>query len=72
MDWVSQYVDLDYMLWIKWLMSPIVITFVILPLIILLLIYISSLNLYIYKAHRKRLVRRLTEYVEQGDFWLGG
>jgi len=72
MDWVSQYVDLDYMLWIKWLMSPIIITFVILPLIILLLIYISSLYLYIYKAHRKRLIRRLTEYVEQGDFWLGG
>ena len=40
--------------------------------VILLLIYISSLYLYIYKAHRKRLIRRLTEYVEQGDFWLGG
>lgn len=72
LDWVAQYVDLDYMLWIKWLMSPIIITFVILPLVILLLIYVSSLYLYIYKAHRKRLIRRLTEYVEQRDFWSGG
>eukprot|EP00092_Neocalanus_flemingeri_P071266 GFUD01087582.1.p1 GENE.GFUD01087582.1~~GFUD01087582.1.p1 ORF type:complete len:370 (+),score=92.61 GFUD01087582.1:112-1221(+) len=72
LDWVSQYVDLDYMMWIKWLMSPIIITFVILPCIILLLIYVSSLILYIYKAHRKRLIRRLATYVEQGDFWLGG
>jgi len=72
LDWVSLYVDLDYIMWIKWLMSPIIITFVILPCIILLLIYISSLYLYIYKAHRTRLIRRLATYVEHGDFWLGG
>jgi len=72
LDWVSQYVDLDYMMWIKWLMSPIIITFVILPCVILLLIYVSSLFLYIYKAHRKRLIKRLATYVEHGDFWLGG
>ena len=39
---------------------------------ILLLIYVSSLVLHIYKAHRKRLIRRLQEYVEQGDLLLGG
>jgi len=72
LNWVSQYVDLDYMMWIKWLMSPIILTFVILPCIILLLIYVSSLFLYIYKAHRKRLMRSLATYVEHGDFWLGG
>ena len=39
---------------------------------ILLLIYVSSLVLHIYKAHRKRLIRRLTEAVEHGDLLLGG
>jgi len=77
LDWVSQYVDLDYMLWIKWLLSPIIITFVILPLIILILIYVSSLSLYIYQAHRKRLIRKVTSVVEQGEisadlFWAAG
>ena len=40
--------------------------------VILLLIYVSSLVLHIYKAHRKRLIRRLTEAVEHGDLLLGG
>ena len=74
LEWVGQYVDLDYMLWVrkyfffsvnhklcftqvKWLLSPIIITFVILPLLLLTLIYVSSLSLYIYQAHRKRLIR---------------
>ena len=42
---------------VKWLLSPIIITFVILPLVLLTLIYVSSLSLYIYQAHRKRLIR---------------
>ena len=40
--------------------------------VILILIYVSSLVLHIYKAHRKRLIKRLQEYVEQGDLLLGG
>jgi len=77
LNWVGQYVDLDYMLWIKWLLSPIIITFVILPLLILILIYVSSLSLYIYRAHRKRLIRKVTSAVEQGEisadlFWAAG
>ena len=31
-DWVGEYVDIDFVIFIKWLMSPIIITFVILPL----------------------------------------
>ena len=31
-DWVGQYVDIDFVIFIKWLMSPIIITFCILPL----------------------------------------
>jgi len=76
-NWVGQYVDLDYMLWIKWLLSPIILTFVILPLLLLILIYVSSLTLYIYQAHRKRLIRKVASYVEQGEisadmFWAAG
>ena len=43
--------------------------------VILVLIYFSVLVLHIYRAHRKRLIRRLTEYVEHGtmgDLLLGG
>jgi len=69
---VAQYVDIDYVIFIKWLMSPIILTFLILPCVILILLYVSSLILHIYKAHRKRLIRRLTGYVEQGDLLLGG
>jgi len=72
LDWVGQYVDLDYMMWVRWVLSPIILTFVILPAVILVLIYISSLCLYIYRAHRQRLLRRFTTYVEQGDFWTAG
>jgi len=74
-DWVSDYVDIDFVIFIKWLMSPIILTFVILPCVILALIYVSVLVLHIYRAHRKRLIRRLTEYVEHGtmgDLLLGG
>ena len=69
---ISEYIDIDYAIFIKWLMSPIILMFVILPCVILLLIYISALVLYIYKVHRRRLIRRLTEYAEQGDLMRGG
>ena len=46
-----------YLVQVKWLLSPIILTFVILPLVLLTLIYVSSLSLYIYQAHRQRLMR---------------
>ena len=67
---VGDYVDLDYMLWLRWLLSPLVITFVILPLVILFFIYLSSLILYVYK-HREG-PQRLVEAVEQRDFYHAG
>ena len=30
-DMVSDYIDIDFVIFIKWLMSPIILTFVILP-----------------------------------------
>ena len=69
---VSEYIDIDYAIFLKWLMSPIILTFLILPCVILVLIYVSALVLYIYRVHRRRLIRRLTEYAEAGDIMKGG
>lgn len=69
---LSHYVDVDYMLWVRWLLSPLFLTFVILPSLIVIFIYTSAIILYIYRAHRNRLVNRLQDYVEQGDFWTAG
>ena len=30
--WVGEYVDIDFVIFLKWMMSPIIITFCILPL----------------------------------------
>jgi len=72
-----KYVDIDYnyVLWLNWLLTPVIICFVILPLFILVFIYVSAIVLYIYRAHRNRLMRRLQTVVEQGDyndFWMAG
>ena len=67
-DGLAAYVDLDYMLWIRWLLSPLILTFV-LPVLILLFIYLTALTLYVYRAHRKRLLRRLQQTVFEAGFW---
>lgn len=73
LDILATYVDLDYVLWIRWLLSPLILTFVILPSLILLFIYLTALVLYIYRAHRQRLLRRLQQTVfEDRDFWEAG
>jgi len=69
---INQYVDIDYMLWIRWLLSPVFLCFVILPSLILVFIYITSIILYIHRFHRLRLLNRLQNSVEQGDFWSAG
>jgi len=69
---VNQYIDIDYMLWIRWLLSPIFLCFVILPSLILVFIYISAIILYIYRIHRLRLLNRIQDSVGQGDFWTAG
>ena len=73
LDGLATYVDLDYMLWIRWLLSPIILTFFILPTLIVIFIYLTALILYIYRAHRKRLLHRLQQTVfEDRDFWEAG
>lgn len=45
-----RYIDLDFTLWLSWLLAPLLITFI-LPFIIVVLLYTTALILYIYKLH---------------------
>lgn len=45
------YVDIDYSLWLSWLLMPLLITFL-LPAIIVLLFYLSAIIFHIYKLYR--------------------
>lgn len=51
---IVEYIDVDFTLWLTWLLMPLLITFL-LPLVIALLLYSTSIILYIYKLHRVRL-----------------
>lgn len=53
-DIIVEYIDVDFTLWLSWLLMPLLITFL-LPLVIVLLLYSTSILLYIYKLHRGRL-----------------
>ncbi|XP_014675669.1 PREDICTED: transmembrane protein 68-like [Priapulus caudatus] len=57
--------DLDYMRWVLWLITPVIIV-LLLPLIIMILLYGSALFLTIHK-HRHRLY----EVLESRDVWEG-
>lgn len=53
-DKVVDYVDIDFTLWLTWLLTPLIVT-LLLPMVIVLLLYATSLILYVYKLHRARL-----------------
>nr|XP_018916703.1 PREDICTED: transmembrane protein 68 [Bemisia tabaci] len=53
-DFLVEYVDIDYSLWLTWVLTPIIITFL-LPAVIILLLYMSAIIFFIYKWHRERL-----------------
>lgn len=57
--------------WFGWLMTPVVIAFL-LPLAILIFIWSSSLILYIHRVHKRRLMRRLREAVNERDIVKAG
>ncbi|KAH0548373.1 transmembrane protein 68 [Cotesia glomerata] len=48
------FIDVDFTLWLSWVLMPLLITFL-LPIIILLLLYMTAAIFYIYKLHRGRL-----------------
>ncbi|XP_069687602.1 DGAT1/2-independent enzyme synthesizing storage lipids isoform X2 [Periplaneta americana] len=64
-DIIVDYIDLDFTLWLTWILAPLVITFL-LPLVIVFLFYLSGLIFYIYKLHRHRL-----RHAYETDFWDG-
>lgn len=49
-----QYIDIDYSLWVSWVLTPLIISFL-LPVVIVLLLYTNALILYVYKLHWLRL-----------------
>lgn len=51
---LGRYIDVPYTLWLWWLFTPILVV-CLLPVFILILLYITSMLLYIYKLHRQRL-----------------
>ncbi|XP_026281681.1 transmembrane protein 68 isoform X2 [Frankliniella occidentalis] len=51
---IVQYIDIDFTLWLTWALAPVIITFL-LPVVIVLLLYLTSIMLYIYRWHRHRL-----------------
>lgn len=63
----GQYVDLDYSIWLYRLLTPLMLTFV-LPTLFVLLIYLSISFLYVYKLHR--LVESLFLYVIRICFYI--
>lgn len=48
---LGQFIDIDYSCWMWRILWPLIVTFL-LPLVFVMLIYLSSLFLYIYKLHR--------------------
>lgn len=58
------YIDVDFTLWLSWCLAPLLITFL-LPLMIVLLLYITALILYIYKLHWDNLITTFG----RGDRW---
>ncbi|XP_056633003.1 transmembrane protein 68 isoform X1 [Diorhabda sublineata] len=58
------YIDIDYSLWLTWVLGPLIITFL-LPAVIALLLYLSAFLLYIYKLHWTNIKTTL----RTGDKW---
>ncbi|XP_029732619.1 monoacylglycerol/Diacylglycerol O-acyltransferase [Aedes albopictus] len=62
-SYIGQYVDLDYSIWLYRLLTPLMLTFV-LPTLFVLLIYLSISFLYVYKLHS----RFILQVYNDGDF----
>ncbi|KAI5726689.1 transmembrane protein 68 [Diaphorina citri] len=63
---LGNYIDIDFTLWVSWLLTPLFIT-IFLPLIILSMVYLSAIMLYMYRFGQwQRLKEILTE---EFTFW---
>ncbi|XP_018568302.1 transmembrane protein 68 [Anoplophora glabripennis] len=63
-DYIVNYIDIDYSLWLTWCLTPLLITFL-LPVVIALFLYLSAFLLYIYKLHWRSI--KIT--LQTGDKW---
>ncbi|XP_030764746.1 transmembrane protein 68 isoform X2 [Sitophilus oryzae] len=63
-DYIVNFVDIDYSIWLTWCLMPLLVTFL-LPVIIAVLLYITAFVLYIYKLHWSCLKTAL----RTGDKW---
>nr|XP_032524176.1 transmembrane protein 68 [Danaus plexippus plexippus] len=50
-----EYVDTEYSLWLSWFLTPVIVTFL-LPAVIIVLIYVSSIIFHLYRLYRLRVV----------------
>ena len=72
MSWFSHVLNDPFVKqWFGWLMTPVVLAFII-PLALILFIYISILILYVNRVHHRRLMRRLREAVTERDILKAG
>ena len=68
-DTLYDYVDLYFLEWLAWVLYPLVITFI-LPIVIFILVYASSVFLHLYRI-RHILKDSLKDAIERRDFWDG-
>lgn len=54
-NFIVEYVDAEYSLWLSWLLTPLIVTFL-LPAVIIILIYISAVIFHLYRLYRLRVV----------------
>ncbi|XP_050356368.1 transmembrane protein 68 isoform X2 [Nymphalis io] len=54
-DIIVEYVDTEYSLWLTWFLTPVIVTFL-LPAVIIVLIYMSSVIFHLYRLYRLRVV----------------
>ncbi|XP_014242341.1 transmembrane protein 68 [Cimex lectularius] len=63
-SYLIEYIDIDFTLWLSWMLMPLILTFL-LPMVILALFYTTAVILYVYK-YWDRL-----KYAYENDFWDG-
>ena len=75
-SWMSHYIsailsDPFVKKWFGWLMTPVVVAFI-MPAILCLFLWGTSLLLYIHRVHKRRLMRKLTEAFDERDIVKAG
>ena len=72
MSWLSRILSDPFVKrWFGWFLTPVVVAFVI-PMLLCLFVWFSSLILYIHRVHKRRLMRRLREAVNERDILKAG